>query len=304
MVKLIIVLLLILLIIISTLYFLLSNEIKSISNQLHDINNRDTNSKILLGSSKKRLLNLVLEIDSILEKNKKNEIDYKRMDLQLRQSIANISHDLRTPLTSIMGYIQLMEDKNLSIQEREQYIRIIRNRTESLKMLITSFYDLSRLEAREYKFDIEPLDFKNIMSESIVSFYNDFINKGIEPFIDIDEKVSLISSDEKATKRIISNLIHNILKYGKSFVAISLKNTEDYVVTTFTNDAPNLNDENVKCLFKRFFMVDRARTGESTGIGLAITKRLIEQMGHTISAELSEGNLSIIIKWKIHKNLK
>lgn len=287
-----------------TLYFLLKSEIKNIANQLNKINKNKTNSKILLGSNKRQLESVALEINKILEEKQKNEVEHKRMDLELRQAIANISHDLRTPLTSIMGYMQLMEDNNVSQDEKKQYVDIVKNRTKALKILITSFYDLSRLEANEYKFELKSLNLYNVMSETIVSFYNDFLNRGIEPNIDIDEKIPLVIVDENAVRRIISNLIQNMLKYGENFVAISLKQSNEGLVTTFTNDAPNLTDEDAKHLFERFFTADRARSGKSTGLGLAITKELVEQMGHTIAVELSQGKLSIIIKWKIYKGLE
>lgn len=299
--NLIIILLIILVVIFSTRYFFLSNEIENMNNQLKLVTDKNTNSKISLSSSKKKLEKLALKINKILEEKQEDKLKYKQEDLKIRQSIANISHDLRTPLTSIMGYMQLMEDNNISNEEKKQYMNIIKNRTESLRILITSFYELSRLEANEYKFDFQLLDLSTMLSELVVSFYNDFVDKGIEPSIDIDNKVSLINGDEKSIKRIISNLIHNILKYGEKFVDISLENCDEYIITKFTNDAPNLKDEDVEQLFDRFFTANRARTGESTGIGLAITQQLVNQMGHEIYADLSEGKLSIIIKWKIHK---
>ncbi|MCY6484951.1 HAMP domain-containing sensor histidine kinase [Clostridium aestuarii] len=287
-----------------TRYILLNMEIKNVTNELNKINENKTNSKILLGSSRKQLEKLSLEINKTLEEKQKNQAKYKRMDLELRQAIANISHDLRTPLTSIMGYMQLMEENDISQDEKKQYIDIVKNRTKSLKSLITSFYDLSRLEANEYEFELKSLNLYNIMSEIIVSFYNDFVSRGVEPIIDIDEKVFLVIVDENAVKRIISNLIQNMIKYGKEFVSISLKQRSDCLITTFTNDAPNLNEEDAKHLFERFFTADHARTGKSTGLGLAITKELVEQMGHTIWVELSQGKLSIMIKWKMYRRLE
>ncbi|WP_352420600.1 HAMP domain-containing sensor histidine kinase [Proteiniborus sp.] len=280
------------------LYIFSSKEIKGITNQLNNINKNDTNSKILLSSPNKILENLALEINKTLEEKQKSELEHKRMDIELRQAIANMSHDLRTPLTSIMGYIQLMEDDSLSYNEKKEYANIVRKRAESLQTLISSFYDLSRLEAREYKFELNSLNLKNIIYDLMASFYKDFSNKSIEPVIDVDEKASSVIADENAVRRIFSNLIQNSLKYGNDFVSISLKEHKEYVVTTFTNDAPNLSEEDASHLFERFFTVDRTRSGKSTGLGLAITKQLVEQMGHKISVELCDSKLSIIIKWE------
>ncbi|QUH21303.1 sensor histidine kinase [Alkaliphilus sp. B6464] len=281
-----------------TLCILSHNEVKNITNQLSRINKTNTNSKILLTFSNKEMENLASEINKTLEEKQKSEIEHKRMDLELRQAIANISHDLRTPLTSIMGYIQLMEDDGLPCHEKKEYADIVKRRAESLQSLISSFYDLSRLEGKEYKFELKSVNINNIMCDLIASFYKDFLTKEIEPIIDIDEKVSLIIADENAVKRVFSNLIQNALKYGNECIYISLKEYDGYIITTFTNVAHNLSERDIAHLFERFFTADLTRSDKSTGLGLSITKELVEQMGHEISAELADCKLSIIIKWK------
>ena len=285
-----------------TLYALLHKEIRNINNQLNTINKINTNSKVLLSSSNKEIKNLTLEINKTLEEKLKTDAKHKKMDLEIRQAIANISHDLRTPLTSIIGYIQLMEDNSLSENEKNQYINIIKKRAKSLQVLISSFYDLSRLEEKEYKFELQSVNLHDIMCDLIALSYNDFLSKKIEPNIDIDEQIPLIIADENAVRRILSNLIQNMIKYSNKFIFISLKNNKNHILATFTNDAPNLSEDDVSHLFQRFFTADRTRSGKSTGLGLAITKELVEQMGHEIFAELSKDNLSIIIKWNLKLN--
>jgi signal transduction histidine kinase len=282
-----------------TLYVLLHKEIKSITCQLNKINSIKTNSKVLLSLRDKNLEKLALEINKTLEEKRKTETEYKKIDLELRQAIANMSHDLRTPLTSIMGYIQLIEDESLPINEKKEYMDIVKKRAKSLQALITSFYDLSRLEAKEYKFELKSLSLPNILCDIIASFYNDFINKGIEPAIDIDQKAAMVIVDENAVRRVFSNLIQNMIKYGEKNVFISLKQQDNFIIIVFKNDAPNLSVEDASHLFERFFTVDRTRNGNNTGLGLAISKQLLEQMGHEISAELLDGELGITIKFKI-----
>ena len=127
----------------------------------------------------------------------------------------------------------------------------------------------------------------------------DFIARNMEPIIDIEENASLIIADENAVRRIFSNLIENALKYGNKFVSISLEEDKDYIITTFTNDAPNLKEENINHIFDRFFTADTTRSDKSTGLGLAITRELVEQMGHDISASITDGKINIVIKWGI-----
>ena len=300
--QLIIIFLIIIASIFVTLYALLHKEIRNINNQLNTINKSKTNSKVLISSSNKEIKNLTLEINKTLEEKLKTDAKHKKMDLEIRRAIANISHDLRTPLTSIIGYIQLMEDNSLSENEKNQYINIIKKRAKSLQVLISSFYDLSRLEEKEYKFELQSVNLHDIMCDLIALSYNDFLSKKIEPNIDIDEQISLIIADENAVRRILSNLIQNMIKYSNKFIFISLKNNKNHILATFTNDAPNLSEDDVSHLFQRFFTADRTRSGKSTGLGLAITKELVEQMGHEIFAELSKDNLSIIIKWNLKLN--
>lgn len=283
----------------ATLYILLYKEVRNITNQLKEINKVKTNSKVLLSTSNKGAKKLTLEINKALEEKQKAEAEHKKMDLEIRQAIANVSHDLRTPLTSIMGYIQLMEDSRLCEDEKSQYLDIVKKRTKSLQVLIDSFYDLSRLEGKEYKFSLKSMNLYNILCDTIALFYNDFLDKGIEPIMNLEEKLPLVIVDDNAVRRVISNLIQNMLKYSKEFINISLRQQENHVIMTFTNDAKDLEKEDVEQLFNRFFTGDRTRSGKNTGLGLAITKELVEQMGHKIFAELSGGKLSIIIKWKI-----
>lgn len=291
------------LIIIITIHLLLRKEIKSVENQLKYIKERETNLTILSSTGNKEINRLILEINDILKLKQQTDIQHKKMELEIKHSISNISHDLRTPLTSIMGYLQLMEEPNVSQLEKDEYMSIIKERTKSLQMLITSFYELSRLEGKEYKFNLQPINLSNLLCELIASFYNDFVNKGVEPYIDIDDNAPNIIGDENGVRRVLLNLIQNILKHGEEFVSISLKYRDDTITTIFTNGAKDLSEEDSKLIFKRFFTKDRTRNGNNTGIGLAVTKELVEQMGHKIFSDFNNGRLSIIIIWKIKKTI-
>jgi signal transduction histidine kinase len=297
--KLIIVMLAIILTIFIALYFSLRKNVKEVTKSLRDINSTKTNSKILISSTDNLIRNLSLEINKSLEEKKNIEAEYKRMDQELRQAIANISHDLRTPLTSIMGYMQLIEDEGLPQAERKEYIGIVKKRSKALQMLIGGFYDLSRLEAKEYKFELKTINLYNILSDIIASYYNDFVRTGIEPLIELEENINPVIIDENAARRIFSNLIQNMLKYGSNHAAITLTQKDGYISSVFSNEAPELKEEDVKHLFERFFTGDCARTDKSTGLGLAITKKLVEQMGHKVTARFEHGRLSIEIMWRI-----
>lgn len=297
--NLIIIILSILLCINFTLLILRRNEIKLITKKLKIINNNDTNEILRISYPNSNMEDLLLEINYTLKLNKEIQCKSKEMDLELRQAIANISHDLRTPLTSIMGYIQLLNDKSISKDEHDEYLLIIEKRSTALKDLISSFYDLSRLQANEYTIDIEKINLQSILCELIATYYEEFNNKNLEPEINIDENAPLIYGDRNAVNRIFTNLIQNILKHAEENLEISLKLEEKYIITEFSNKAVELSEEDARKVFERFFTADRMRSGQNTGLGLAITKILVEKQGHEIESEKREDNLIIRIKWKI-----
>ena len=297
--NLIIIMLSILLCINFTLLILRRNEIKLITKKLKIINNNDTNELLRISYPNSNMEDLLLEINYTLKLNKEIQCKSKEMDLELRRAIANISHDLRTPLTSIMGYIQLLNDKSISKDEHAEYLLIIEKRSSTLKDLISSFYDLSRLQANEYTIDIEKINLQSILCELIATYYEDFNNKNLEPKINIDENAPLIYGDKNAVNRIFTNLIQNILKHAEGNLEISLKLEEKFIITEFSNKAVKLSEEDAKKVFERFFTADRMRSGQNTGLGLAITKILVEKQGHEIEAEKRKENLIIRIKWKI-----
>ena len=222
----------------------------------------------------------------------------KKTEEELRASIANMSHDLRTPLTSIMGYLQMIRLENISENDKNEYMDIVEKRTKSLQQLISSFYDLSRIEGNEYNFQYKKVNLNNILCENIAIFYNDFINNNIEPIIEIDEDIKEIISDEGAITRIFSNLIGNMIKHGENFVKITLKQEEDVIITEFINKATELTEENVDKLFERFYTVDKSRSDRNTGLGLYIAKVLVEKLGYNITATIGNENLVIKIIWK------
>ncbi|MHC1684019.1 MAG: sensor histidine kinase [Clostridiaceae bacterium] len=288
-----------LIIIIGVLLTLIINykkDIKYISNQI--ISSKGEYSNIRMATTNKEIEDLVLNINALYEKNKEINIKIKEDDEKLRASIANISHDLRTPLTSIMGYMQLLKENNINNNEKAKYIDIIEKRTETLQNLIVSFYELSRIECDDYKLDLKSVKLDNLLYDTIALFYEDFLNKGIEPKIDIEKDIPKKISDEDAVLRIFSNLINNMLKHGEKNICISLKKEGNFLVTEFSNNTKTLNSEDVKHIFDRFYTADVTRSNQNTGLGLNIVKSLVEKLGNEIEAEFEDEIFTIKIIWK------
>lgn len=271
-------------------------EFKRINNEI--INNLDEYINIKTKSTDKDIENLVESINLIFDSRQKIVAEKNKNEEKIRESISNMSHDLRTPLTSIMGYLQMIKSEKSSEADKKEYMDIVEKRTKSLQQLISSFYDLSRMEGNEYNFNYKKVNLSSILCENIAVFYNDFRNNNIEPIIEIDENVKDIISDDGAINRIFSNLIINMIKHGENFVKITLRQENDVIITEFINKATRLTQENVDKLFDRFYTVDNSRSDKNTGLGLYITKILVEKLGDKIDAELKENLLSIKIEWK------
>lgn len=241
---------------------------------------------------------LVQNINLIFDSKQKVVAEKKKNEEELRASITNMSHDLRTPLTSIMGYLQMIRSEKASETDKKEYMDIVEKRTKSLQQLISSFYDLSRIEGNEYNFNYKKVNLSNVLCENIALFYNDFINNNIEPVIEIEEGIKEIISDDGAITRIFSNLLGNMIKHGENFVKITLRQENDVIITEFINKATGLTQGNVDKLFDRFYTVDNSRSDKNTGLGLYITRILVEKLGHNIKANLKGDNLVISITWK------
>lgn len=291
----IIVLLVCIIIILLIFIFRFKRDIKYISHQI--IQSQGSYRSIRMRTLDKDIENLVISINDLYEQSEQRYIKIKNSEDQIKKSIANLSHDLRTPLTSIMGYIQLIKSDRCTKQEKEKYLNIVDKRTETLRNLITSFYELSVFEASEYRFMLKSVNLANLLFETLALYYDEFTKCGIEPQINAVENCPSIISDEKAVVRIFSNLINNIIKHGQGNVVINLIQEKNYLVTEFINNAEGLNEEDVKHIFDRFFTADLSRSDKNTGLGLSITKALVEALGNSIEADYSDGKLIIRVVW-------
>ena len=242
---------------------------------------------------------LLTAVNALLDLREREEGDYRRQEQAIRQQIANVSHDLRTPLTSILGYLQLLEGEGLTAEERREYLSIVQGRARALQSMIVSFYDLSRLEGGEYPLSRERVDLYHVLSQLVAEFYNDFTD--FDMTVELREGLPTVTADPAGVLRVFTNLIRNALEHGRKRMSILLYQEGGEVVSVFANDAPDLTPEDVVHVFDRFFTADKMRTGQSTGLGLAIVKALVERMGHTVSAELEGDLFRVTVRWQTAK---
>lgn len=287
------------LIVLLIIFILKTKEINRLTLELKKLNSEGKIEKLRLSLPNKNIENLIVEINTLIDDKRKMENIYKEKDIELREAIANMSHDLRTPLTSIMGYVYLLNDDKLDKEERKEYLKIIEKRSLVLNDLITNFYGLSRIQADQYEIKFEPVNLELVLGEIIAAFYETLDYKFGEPEINIEEGLGPVLGDKKALNRIFTNLIENIIKHGEGEVKISLKKKNKYIVMEFSNKAEELEPKDVNRIFEKFFTKDRMRTGQNTGLGLAIVKLLVEKQGQKIEAKKVGNRLVINIIWSL-----
>ncbi|HIV20253.1 MAG TPA: HAMP domain-containing histidine kinase [Candidatus Merdivicinus intestinigallinarum] len=285
----------------AALWLLSRKNLKSAVEELRRIRSGQTGRRLRLSSPDRLMERLIAEVNHLLDDQQKAEQAHAQAEKERRDEIANISHDLRTPLTSILGYLQLLQQDSCTPAERQEYLQISENRAKSLQSLLSGFYDLSRLEAGGYALELEPLDPAGILYQMAADYYADFLDAGMEPKLLIPETLPLIYADKQGITRVFQNLTQNALKHGGDYLAISSREEPDYLAVCFSNPAPELTKEDCARIFDRFFTADRMRTGQNTGLGLAIVKALCQKMGGQVSASLENGVLTLETRWKRSK---
>lgn len=249
----------------------------------------DTNTLIDISSNDRYMRNLANAINKDLRKLRAERRRFCQGDRELKNAVTNISHDLRTPLTAICGYLDLLEQEEKS-EAVERYIEVIRNRTEVLTQLTEELFRYSVIAAGENDGDKERVSVGAVLEESIAAFYGALCEKHITPTIRMPKEKIIRTLDCFALERVFSNLLNNAMKYSDGDLDITLSETG---AITFANTAFGLNEVQVGRLFDRFYTVEAAR--KSTGLGLAIARTLIEQMNGTISAKYENNRLVICI---------
>lgn len=250
----------------------------------------DTNVQISISSSDKTARQLAKAINLQLSELRKIKLQYSQGDRELKEAITNISHDLRTPLTAICGYLELLEKQELS-EDTERYIKQIRDRSEVLKQLTEELFRYSVISSAPALY-YERVNLCRILEESLLSFEGAMQRENITPKIQMPNAPVWRVLDPSAVTRIFGNLISNAIRYSDGVFSVHM---EADGRITFTNTAKELSAVEVGKLFDRFYTVDSAR--KSTGLGLAIAKTLVEQMNGKIEASYSNEKLSIIVSF-------
>ena len=275
----VIALLCICILLIAKIYFL-KKTIKEIDNSFDYILKSDTNNIISVTSEDRDLKQLANTLNKKLKDLRSKQVQYENGNQELKRLITDISHDLRTPLTAINGYIELLEEEQLS-EKQNEYVKIIDGKTEELTSLTEQLRDLSVGIDLERKSKKELCCINDLLEEIIASYYNSFKEKNITPNINICEKKIYKNIDKDMIIRVFENLISNIIKYSDSNCNIILQ--EDGKIY-FINKASKLDVTTVRKIFDRYYTVENMK--KYSGLGLSIAKEIIEQNKGNIKGEL------------------
>ena len=266
--------------------------------QLEEISeNFGTNELVRTNTHQKDLTRFATKINQLIHLFKQDQQAAERRERELKQEITNISHDLRTPLTSIKGFSELLTDSSISEEKREEFLEIIQKKIEHLTMIVDLFYELSQIDSsdKKLKLDQQPLD--QIVIETMLMFYDDFEKKQLN--VQVDERITApILADKKATVRIVTNIIQNALTYGQSYLAISLVEDDEFIKLRAVNDVESMNVNELQRIFNRTFRLDHSRTGSHLGLGLHIVQQLINKQGGEVVAHAHENEFIIEVSFR------
>ncbi len=268
---------------------LLKKDLDGLSVEVRDYLEQETNSPLTIPTHDRHIRKIAAEINTELRKLRQLRHKYMNGDRELKEAVTNISHDLRTPITAIYGYLDLLEHEEDAATIR-LYIGQIQNRTDCLKQLTEELFRYSVI-VTSWQGTYEEIVLNRALEESLLACYGEFVQKGIEPVIKITDTPVYCRIDRTAFDRIVGNILSNALKYSDGDLQVKLDSDGEIL---FTNSAKDLTPVMVERLFDRFYTVETGRN--ATGLGLSIAKTLTERIGGKIEAFYEEGKLTISLR--------
>lgn len=274
-------------------YIALIRAVDKITSDINDIRQDLTQNQMLhLPLPDRHLKGLLCAFNSVLEEIQKERQSYEKREQNFKKEIENISHDLRTPLTVILGYLKLFKksgEKPFSDNtDFSEALCIVEQKAESLKQLIDQFYDYSRLNAGDYELTLVPVDVSRRLRETLAGNFRLLEQAGLQVRAELPDCPVWAAGEEAAFDRIFFNLLQNAARYAKSWLKIEVKEQKETLSILFTNDTETLSHSDISRLFERFYMQDSSRSQGGTGLGLTIAKALAEEMNGSLHAKLPE----------------
>lgn len=264
-------------------------QIREIQKKLRKIvHNRPTNEKILLFTDDKDLIAMVIELNQLLDKHQKATANYRKSKASMKKMISNISHDLKTPLTVTLGYIEMIQmDTMMDVKERTVLLSKVHRKTIEVIDLIQKFFDLAKLESGDKEVPVTSILINEICRKSILEYYDILKMKSFDVHIDIPDYPLYAMGNTDALERILNNLISNAIQHGGDggTIGVTIRGDEDSVSVDIWDKGAGIIELHQDRVFERMYTLEDARNKsyQGSGLGLTITKRLVEKLGGTIS---------------------
>lgn len=273
----------------------LRHSLREAAEELDEKLRTDTNTLISISTGDRAMQSLVTHINRQLQALRRERLRLHSGNAELTAAVTNVSHDLRTPLTALCGYLDLLEQEPQT-EAAARYLTVIRERTDAMRALTEELFRYSVLTATADELHTEPVCLNDVLEQSLAGFYGALSARGITPSVQLPEEKVIRPLDAAALRRVFDNILSNVAKYSDGDLAVVL--APDGKVT-FSNRASALSRVEAARLFDRFYTVDSARG--STGLGLSIAKLLTEKLHGTISADYENETLRICIAFPTEK---
>lgn len=271
--------------------WLLRKGMQEVSEGFAERLDTDTNTLISVSCRDRHVLSLAETLNRELRTLRQQRHRYQNGDRELKEAVTNISHDLRTPLTAISGYLELLRREEMS-EDAQRYLTLIAGRTEAMGQLTEELFRYSVILATKEELRAEDVCLNDVLGECMADVYGPLTERGIVPDIRMTEERVIRSLDRGAVQRVYGNILANAIRYSDGDLTVELGEGGEAV---FSNRAAALDEVQVGRLFDRFYTVEAARN--SHGLGLSIAKTLTEQMGGTITAEYADGRFVVYVRW-------
>ncbi|MFJ5794115.1 HAMP domain-containing histidine kinase [Bacillus atrophaeus] len=265
-------------------------SLEYITKKLNSLTEQHSSGQILLLTDDRKLQALLVQINQLLDDNQKITARFTRTEHSMKRMLTNMSHDLKTPLTVVLGYIEAIQnDSDLADAERKALLEKLHQKTYEIIRLMNSFFDLAKLESGDKEIPITKIHINELCKKNILSYYDVVQAKGYEAAIDIPDIPVYAKGNEEALDRVFQNLLSNAIQYGGDgkVIGLSLSSDEQHVYISVWDRGKGIGEREQERVFERLYTLEESRNKsfQGSGLGLTITKRLVEQMGGAIALQ-------------------
>ena len=279
----------------------IQKQLKEISQKLEKIQDTDSDENIMMFTDEQALMELLVQINRLLENQRKMKVDYRRSQISSKKMLSNISHDIKTPMTVILGYLEIMR---INGDKEDEMLLKVEQKAKRVMELINQFFTLAKLEAGDMELEISRINICEVCRENILDFYELLKQKEFQVEVKIPEEAVFIMGNKEALHRILYNLISNVIRYGLDgrYLGLVLRSVKNDVYIDVIDKGKGIEKEFAGNVFERLFTMEdsRNRRIQGNGLGLTIAQTLAQQLGGEIVLE-SEPNVKTTFTVKLHK---